>query len=64
MLTLLGLYRLIPRRVRPLARVLALLVCQAIVTFLAVRFFHILTNLPAHPQRHDTSKQHPAKEAR
>ena len=64
MLTLLGLYHLIPRRLQPAIRVLALLVFLVIVVFSVIAFTHVLVTLPSHQQRHDTSKQRSTKEAR
>ena len=62
MLTLLGFYHLIPRRLQPAIRVVALLVFLAIVVYLVIAFTHILVTLPSHQQRHDTSKQRSTKE--
>jgi hypothetical protein len=64
MLTLLGFYHLIPRRLQPAIRVLALLVVLVIVVFSVIAFTHVLVTLPSHQQRHDTSKQRSTKEAR
>jgi hypothetical protein len=63
MLTLLGLYRLIPRGLQPAIRVLALLVLLAIVVFSVITFTHVLVTLPSHQQGHGTSKQRSTKEA-